>query len=68
MSQTVMSLFFCHYLPCHCYAFQLEGGKAGPGATNEGVLANFFNSLLTKKTGAAPPGAAPTKPGGEQIG
>lgn len=29
-------------------------GPAGAGAaTSEGVLANFFNSLLNKKTGAA---------------
>uniref|UniRef100_A0A8C8EJD0 Dynein light intermediate chain n=1 Tax=Oncorhynchus tshawytscha TaxID=74940 RepID=A0A8C8EJD0_ONCTS len=26
------------------------------GQTSEGVLANFFNSLLTKKAGASPPG------------
>ncbi|CAH1780135.1 unnamed protein product [Owenia fusiformis] len=31
-------------------------GKPGvPGAANEGVLANFFNSLLNKKTGAVSP-------------
>ena len=31
---------------------QVEGGKPGPGgAASEGVLANFFNSLLNKKSG-----------------
>ena len=31
---------------------QVEGGKTGPGgAASEGVLANFFNSLLNKKSG-----------------
>ena len=31
----------------------MEGGKPGPGgAASEGVLANFFNSLLNKKSGA----------------
>ena len=35
---------------------QLDASKAGPGTTNEGVLANFFNSLLSKKTGASPGG------------
>ena len=46
-------------------AAQLDGAKlgAGPNAPgNEGVLANFFNSLLYKKTGspgrADPPAAA----------
>ena len=32
----------------------MEGAKgAAAGATSEGVLANFFNSLLNKKTGTA---------------
>ncbi|CAH3020339.1 unnamed protein product [Porites evermanni] len=32
---------------------KVEGGKPGPGgAASEGVLANFFNSLLNKKSGA----------------
>ncbi|XP_074644368.1 cytoplasmic dynein 1 light intermediate chain 2-like isoform X2 [Tubulanus polymorphus] len=40
-----------------------DGARAG-GATNEGVLANFFNSLLSKKTGAggAAPGAGGVSP------
>ena len=49
---------------------QLEGtpGKPLGATTSEGVLANFFNSLLSKKTGAggAPggsPGGAGTSPG-----
>lgn len=35
----------------------MDGTKPAPGApgTSEGVLANFFNSLLSKKTGAATP-------------
>lgn len=34
-------------------SFQLEAGKPIPGgaAGSEGVLQNFFNSLLSKKTG-----------------
>ena len=34
-------------------ASALEPGSVGPGGgnTSEGVLANFFNSLLSKKTG-----------------
>lgn len=35
------------------------------GAANEGVLANFFNSLLSKKTGA--PGS-PGSPGTGAVG
>ncbi|PIK43564.1 putative cytoplasmic dynein 1 light intermediate chain 2 isoform X3 [Apostichopus japonicus] len=32
-----------------------QSGEAGPAAgTNEGVLANFFNSLLSKKTAGSP--------------
>ena len=40
------------------------GGVVGPGgtATSEGVLANFFNSLLSKKTGQ--PGSMPPGVGG----
>lgn len=37
----------------------MEGVKGTPGAaSSEGVLANFFNSLLNKKTNIAPPGGA----------
>ena len=37
----------------------MEGVKGSPGAaSSEGVLANFFNSLLNKKTGIAPPAGA----------
>ena len=45
--------------------FQLESGKAGAGSTSEGVLANFFNSLLSKKTagGATSPGTTPRPTG-----
>ncbi len=40
----------------------MEPGKVGPGgaATSEGVLASFFNSLLSKKTGQ---GGLPGQPG-----
>lgn len=43
----------------------MEPGKVGPGGANtsEGVLANFFNSLLSKKTGQA--GLAGTSPGAQ---
>ncbi|XP_022083930.1 cytoplasmic dynein 1 light intermediate chain 1-like isoform X2 [Acanthaster planci] len=45
---------------------KMEPGK--PGATNEGVLANFFNSLLSKKTGAGSPGSpASPKPGDKSV-
>ncbi|XP_063358989.1 cytoplasmic dynein 1 light intermediate chain 2 [Cydia amplana] len=43
-------------------ATQLDGAKIGmgPGTPgNEGVLANFFNSLLYKKSAASPAGRAP---------
>ena len=44
----------------------------GPGGANtsEGVLANFFNSLLNKKTGqgmAGSPGAQQIKPPGANV-
>ena len=46
--------------------FQNDPTKIGPGAPNpsEGVLANFFNSLLSKKTGQT--GFQPGQ-GGAQI-
>ncbi|XP_064641728.1 cytoplasmic dynein 1 light intermediate chain 2-like isoform X2 [Lineus longissimus] len=41
----------------------MEGARAG--STSEGVLANFFNSLLSKKTGGAGgPEGGPPGPGG----
>ena len=47
----------------------MEGGKAvGPAgaATSEGVLANFFNSLLIKKTGQqGVPGGSPNSLGAQ---
>ncbi|KAF4518037.1 hypothetical protein B566_EDAN009270 [Ephemera danica] len=36
-------------------------GKPGAAASGEGVLANFFNSLLHKKTGSPSPGKAPVE-------
>lgn len=49
---------------------KMEPGKpgvVGPGgaATSEGVLANFFNSLLSKKTGQGGPGGSPGQPGAQ---
>lgn len=39
------------------------------GATSEGVLANFFNSLLSKKTGSpGGPGVGAGSPGGGAAG
>lgn len=39
------------------------------GATSEGVLANFFNSLLSKKTGSpGGPGGVGGSPGGGSTG
>ncbi|XP_065352686.1 cytoplasmic dynein 1 light intermediate chain 2 isoform X3 [Cloeon dipterum] len=35
---------------------QMDGAKVGAAAGGEGVLANFFNSLLHKKTGSPSPG------------
>merc|ERR1719322_1761932 len=43
-------------------ASKVGGGPGGAAATSEGVLANFFNSLLSKKTGGAA-GGAPGAPG-----
>ena len=50
---------------------ELTPGKPLGANTSEGVLANFFNSLLSKKTGGAGPGASPgtgssptSRPGG----
>ncbi|ELU06193.1 hypothetical protein CAPTEDRAFT_20224 [Capitella teleta] len=40
---------------------KMEAGKQGGAPGNENVLANFFNSLLTKKAGAETP-ATPGKP------
>uniref|UniRef100_A0A669F8Q7 Dynein light intermediate chain n=1 Tax=Oreochromis niloticus TaxID=8128 RepID=A0A669F8Q7_ORENI len=42
------------------YAQTLMSSHCAAGQTSEGVLANFFNSLLTKKAGTAGPGT----PGG----
>ncbi len=42
----------------------VPGGVGAGGAAAEGVLASFFNSLLSKKTGAAgSPGGVPGQPG-----
>ena len=49
----------------------MEGGKPVPGAaTSEGVLASFFNSLLSKQTGhrsPGQPGASPNRGEGEDC-
>ena len=45
----------------HCAEFgcttcqQIDGTKPGVAGSGEGVLANFFNSLLHKKTGTGSP-------------
>jgi dynein light intermediate chain 1 len=44
---------------------KLDGTK--PNQTSEGVLANFFNSLLSKKTSGGPPGAPGTPRGNERA-
>ena len=46
-------------------ALQLDGGKPGAGSTSEGVLANFFSSLLSKKTGGTAAPGAGLKPTGK---
>lgn len=33
----------------------MDASKPGAAGSGEGVLANFFNSLLNKKTGAGSP-------------
>lgn len=42
------------------FMFQIDAAKQTSGANTEGVLANFFNSLLHKKTGAGSPAVKPT--------
>ena len=41
--------------------------KPGAATTSEGVLANFFNSLLSKKTGAGAGGGPGSLPGGPGV-
>lgn len=41
--------------PCTEYCQQIDGSKPGVTGSGEGVLANFFNSLLHKKTGTGTP-------------
>lgn len=43
----------------------MDPSKSGISGTSEGVLANFFNSLLKKSTTAAPTGLLPS--GGTKI-
>lgn len=45
-----------------CLLFQIDGAKPGVPGGGEGVLANFFNSLLHKKTGPGTP-TTPKSPG-----
>ncbi|XP_063239700.1 cytoplasmic dynein 1 light intermediate chain 2 [Bacillus rossius redtenbacheri] len=40
---------------------KIDGAKPGVGGSGEGVLANFFNSLLNKKTGAGAPLKSPAE-------
>ena len=37
----------------------MDGMKQQPNTTSEGMLANFFNSLLNKKTGVPSTGGTP---------
>lgn len=44
----------------------MDGTKPGAAGSGEGVLANFFNSLLNKKTGTSPGSTSPaTKSSGK---
>ncbi|CAG9854437.1 unnamed protein product [Phyllotreta striolata] len=45
---------------------KLDGSKVVSSPGGEGVLANFFNSLLYKKTGS-PGGGMPKTPGGDNV-
>lgn len=45
---------------------KLDGSKVVSSPGGEGVLANFFNSLLYKKTGSQS-GGMPKSPGGENL-
>ena len=47
------------------FEYQMDPSKSGISGTSEGVLANFFNSLLKKSTTAAPTGLLPS--GGKKI-
>ena len=59
LSQMVVSFFLSSPHSCLLVA----------GATSEGVLANFFNSLLSKKTGSpGGPGGVGGSPGGGSAG
>ena len=49
-----VSFFFHFFFRQALCVFVQDVGKGGPaGQATEGMLANFFNSLLNKKTGAA---------------
>ncbi|XP_044268038.1 cytoplasmic dynein 1 light intermediate chain 1 isoform X1 [Tribolium madens] len=45
---------------------KLDGSKVVSSPGGEGVLANFFNSLLHKKTGSSPGNSFVNKPGGPE--
>jgi hypothetical protein len=48
------SLWHCAEFDCTSCQ-QIDGTKPGVAGSGEGVLANFFNSLLHKKTGTGSP-------------
>lgn len=48
------SLRYCAEFGCTTFQ-QIDGTKPGVAGSGEGVLANFFNSLLHKKTGTGSP-------------
>ena len=48
------------------FLFQIDSTKPGVTNANEGVLANFFNALLSKKTSTgASPSSSNIRPGGK---
>ena len=52
-----------------CYQIDPSAVKQGAATTSEGVLANFFNSLLSKKTGGLAGGQpGPVGPGASPGG
>lgn len=56
-----LSILLIWFANCCCLYFQMDTSKSGIGGTSEGVLANFFNSLLKKSSAtAAPPGLLPS--------
>lgn len=53
---------------CRVVLAQIETNKPGGPGPSEGVLANFFNSLLSKKTATNSPAPGTIKTNGEAQG